>query len=145
MRGKRDTKKFSVYDVCRWYGVPPYLAFATDEQPRANVETQSREFYSYGLMPIILAFEQEANRKLLSREHGGLFSQMNTDELLRGDYSTLAGYYQTMRQIGAFTVNDVLRMEGMDTIGPEGDVRHMQMQDVPLGDPKQPTTESEEG
>lgn len=127
-----DTRKFTVYDVCRWFGVPPYLAFASDQQPRANVETQSREFYSYGLLPHIKSWEQEANRKLLSREFGGLYSQMNTDELLRGDYTTLAAYYQTMRQIGVFTVNDVLRQEGMDTIGPEGDVRVMQSQNVPI-------------
>lgn len=127
-----DTRKFTVYDVCRWFGVPPYLAFASDGQPRANVEMQSREFYGYGLMPMIVAFEQEANRKLLSREFGGLFTKMNTDELLRGDYQTSAQYYQTMRNIGAFTINDVLRMEGMDSIGPEGDVRHMQMQQVPV-------------
>lgn len=129
-----DTRKFTVHEVCRWFGVPPYLAFSTDQQPRANVETQSREFYSYGLMPVILAFEQEANRKLLNSERQGHYSRMNTDQLLRGDYTTLASYYQTMRNIGAFSINDVLRKEGENTIGPEGDVRHMQAQYVPVGE-----------
>jgi len=129
-----DARKFAVTDVCRWFGVPPYLAFDTDEQPRANVETQSREFWQFGLLPWITAFEQEANRKLLNSEWGGLRARMNTDELLRGDYKTLAGYYRTMRQIGVFTVNDVLRMEGMPTIGAEGDVRHMQEQNRPVGE-----------
>ena len=57
---------------------------------------------------------------------------MNTDQLLRGDYTTLAAYYQTMRNIGVFTINDVLRMEGLDTIGAEGDIRHMQVQNQPV-------------
>lgn len=128
-----DTRKFSVYDVCRWFGVPPYLAFASDEQPRANVATQSREFWAYGLMPVVKCFEQEANFKLLRDEFGGLYTKMEADELLRADYEVLARYYETMRRIGVFTVNDVLKMEGMNTIGPEGDVRHMQVQNQPIG------------
>jgi HK97 family phage portal protein len=127
-----DTRKLSVYELCRWFGVPPYLAFASEQQPRANVETQSREFFSYCLLPIIKASEQQADRKLLNRRLTKLYTQMNTDQLLRGDYTTLAAYYQTMRNIGVFTINDVLRMEGLDTIGAEGDIRHMQVQNQPV-------------
>jgi hypothetical protein len=89
--------------------------------------------------------EQEANFKLLSDEFGGLHTRMNTDQMFRGDYKTIAEYYQTMRAIGAFTINDILRAEGMDTIGPEGDVRHMQAQNVAVaGSPAVPPPAVEE-
>lgn len=128
-----DTRKFSVYDACRWFGVPPYLAFASDEEPRANVETQSREFLMYGLDPEIVALEQEADRKLFGAYKQDLTTRMNTDEFQRGDLKARAEFYTTMRHLGVFSVNDILTLEGRDTIGPEGDVRVMQVQFQPIG------------
>lgn len=128
-----DTRKFSVFDVCRWFGVPPYLAFASDEEPRANVETQSREFLMYGLDPEIVALEQEADRKLFGAYKQDLTTRMNTDEFQRGDLKSRSEFYTAMRHLGVFSVNDILELEGRDTIGPEGDVRVMQVQFQPIG------------
>lgn len=128
-----DTRKFSVFDACRWFGVPPYLAFASDEEPRANVETQSREFLMYGLDPEIVAIEQEADRKLFTEYRLDLTTRMNRDEFLRGDLKTRGEFYTAMRHLGVFSVNDILTLEGRDTIGSEGDVRVMQVQFQPIG------------
>lgn len=140
-----DTRKFTVVDICRWFGVPPYLAFHADSEPRANVETQSREFLMYGLMPRIAPMEQETDRKLfvVPRRY---YSKMNVNSFQRGDAQARGEYYKMMRDIGAFSVNDVLRAEDMDTIGPEGDVRTMQMQYVPIeeiGEEDEPEPENE--
>lgn len=135
-----DTRKFTVYDICRWFGVPPYLAFASDEEPRANVETQSREFLQYGLDPHINAFQQEADRKLFTGYRPKLKTFMNVDEFLLADVKARSEYYTSMRQIGVLTVNQILQKEGYDPIGPEGDVRVMQVQYQPVGNdgaPKQ--------
>ncbi len=128
-----DTRKFSVYDACRWFGVPPYLAFASDEEPRANVETQSREFLMYGLDPEIVSLEQEADRKLFGAYRQDLTTRMNTDEFQRGDLKARSEYYTTMRHLGVYSVNEIRQLEGMDGIGPEGDVRVMQVQFQPIG------------
>lgn len=126
-----DTRKFAVNDICRWFGVPPYLAFHADAQPRSNVETQSREFLTYGLMPRITPMEQEADRKLFVAPRT-YYSKMNVNAFQRGDAATRAAFYREMRNMGVFTVNDILRAEDMDTIGEEGDVRVMQMQYQPI-------------
>ena len=126
-----DTRKFSVFDVCRWFGVPPYLAFASDEEPRANVETQSREFLMYGLDPEIVAFEQEATRKMFVVP--GFEARMNTDEFMRGDLAARAEYYTKMRHLGVFNIDDILELEGRDPIGgPVGQTRVMQVQFQPI-------------
>lgn len=51
---------------------------------------------------------------------------------MRGDAQSRSAFYKTMREIGAYSVNDILRREGENTIGPEGDIRVMQAQYVPL-------------
>lgn len=127
-----DLRKFSVLDICRWFGVPPHLAMDLERATFSNIEAQGREFVTYGLMPRIVPMEQEANRKLLTNSRGGLYSKINTNAFLRGDVQARAAYYQTMRNIGVFTINDVLALEDMDTIGAAGDVRVMQSQYVPL-------------
>ncbi len=128
-----DTRKFSVVDSCRWFGVPPYLAFASDEEPRANVEAQSREFLMYGLKPHIVALEQEANRKLFFGYRGPLETKMDIREFKRGDLQATAEFLTAGRHLGALSVNEVRREMGMEPIGPEGEHRVMQVQFQPIG------------
>ena len=135
-----DTRKFSVYDVCRWFGVPPYLAFASDEEPRANVEAQSREFLMYGLKPHIIALEQEADRKLFFGFRGPLETRMDVNEFKRGDMKTTGEMITVGRSTGLLSINEGRKIIGMEPIsGPEGDVRHMQVQVQPIGPDGAPT------
>ena len=128
-----DTRKFSIYDACRWFGVPPYIAFASDEEPRANVETQSREFLTFGLQPHIDAFVGEANRKMFFGYRLPLETDMDTTEYQLGDLTTQAAYFDKMRHMGVMTVNEIRRVIGLDSIGAEGDFRVMQVQYQPIG------------
>ncbi len=129
-----DTRKFSVYDVCRWFGVPPYLAFASEQEPRANVEAQSREFLQYGLKPHITALEQEADRKLFFGYRGPLETKMDVNEFKRGDVKTTSEMITVGRSTGLLTIDDGLKMLGMEPVGGTvGASRHMQVQYQPIG------------
>ena len=135
-----DTRKFSIYDVCRWFGVPPYLAFASEQEPRANVEAQSREFLMYGLKPHIVALEQEANRKLFFGYRGPLETRMDENEFKRGDLKATTEMITIGRSTGLLSINEGRKIIGMEPIsGPEGDVRHMQVQVQPIGPDGAPT------
>ncbi len=135
-----DTRKFSVYDVCRWFGVPPYLAFASEQEPRANVEAQSREFLDYGLKPHIVPLEQEANRKLFLGYRGPLATKMDVNEFKRGDVKATGELIKMGRSTGLLSINEGRKIIGMEPIsGPEGDVRHMQVQVQPIGPDGAPT------
>ncbi len=135
-----DTRKFSVYDVCRWFGVPPYLAFASEQEPRANVEAQSREFLMYGLKPHIVALEQEADRKLFFGFRGPLETRMDVNEFKRGDLKATTEMITVGRSTGLLSINEGRKIIGMEPIsGPEGDVRHMQVQVQPIGPDGAPT------
>ncbi len=135
-----DTRKFSIYDIARWFGVPPYLAFASEQEPRANVEAQSREFLMYGLKPHITALEQEANRKLFFGYRGPLETRMDVNEFKRGDLKATTEMITVGRSTGLLSINEGRKIIGMEPIsGPEGDVRHMQVQVQPIGPDGAPT------
>ncbi len=129
-----DTRKFTVYDICRWCGVPPYLAFASEQEPRANVEAQSREFLMYGLMPHIVAMQQEANRKLFFGYRGPLETKMDVNEFKRGDIKATGELITVGRSTGLLTIDDGLKLLGMEPVGGlVGESRHMQVQYQPIG------------
>lgn len=127
-----DLRKFTVLDICRWFGVPPHKVMDLDRATFSNIEHQGTEFVTDALLPRIVPAEQEANIKLLTKSRGGLFSKMNVNALMRGDMKARAEFYQIMRNIGVYTPNMILRKEDENTFGPKGDVRVMQSQYVPL-------------
>lgn len=136
-----DMRKLSVVEVCRLFGVPPHMVYDLERSTNNNIESQGRDFLTYGLLPRIIPMEQEADRKLLTSGWGGLYSKMNVNALVRGDMAARGAYYQQMRNMGVFTVNDILRLEDMNTIGKDGDVRVMQMQYQPTDKPADPNAD----
>jgi len=123
-----DARRFSVHDVCRWFGVPPHLVYDLSHATFSNIESQSREFLTYGLLPRILPMEQEANRKLLTSSRGGLYTKMNVNGFLRADSDKRVAYYRGMRDMGALNVNEIRELEERDTIGPDGDAYNITVQ-----------------
>lgn len=127
-----DMRKFSTVEICRWFGVPPHMAYDLERATFSNIESQGRDFLTYGLMPCITQLEQEANRKLLSSNHGGLYTKINVNAIVRGDMAARGAFYQLLRNMGVVTVNEIRAWEDMTSIGPEGDVRVMQIQYQPI-------------
>ena len=133
-----ETRRFTVDEMCRWCGVPPYLAFAKEPEARANFEMQAREFLKYGVTPVLNALRAEADRKLLGNS-AILSTRFDVSEFARTDPAARAAYYREMRHMGVLSVNEIREMDGLDPIGPEGDVRVMQVQYQPIGPDGAPT------
>ena len=125
-----ETRKFQVAEVCRWFRVPPHKIGDLDKATFSNIEHQSIEFVVDTLLPWAKLLEQEADYKLIAlpetvqpRLSSRQFTRIALEGLLRGDAKSRAEYYQIMRNIGAYSVNDILALEDRNTIGPEGDKR----------------------
>jgi phage portal protein BeeE len=72
--------------------------------------------------------EQGMYRDLLTEtERTIYFFKFNTNSLLRGDTATRQAYYNTMRQTGVMSANDVCRLEDYPLIPAEegGDDHHV--------------------
>src|SRR5262249_24909259 len=88
----------------------------------SNISDQNEEFVTDCLTPWAVRFEAEANFKLFGRTNRGRgFARHNFLSLLRGDVEKRSKYYQVMFDRGVFSVNDILRNEDMNPIGPAGD------------------------
>jgi HK97 family phage portal protein len=127
-----ETRKLQISDLARWFGLPPHKLADLERATFSNIESQSTEVVNDCFMPWIHRIEEEANFKLLNQRELGVSTKLNVRGLLRGDAASRAAYYQIMTQIGAYSVNQVLRLEDMDPIGPEGDERLVQLNQTTL-------------
>lgn len=121
-----ETHQYLVEEVCRWFGVPPHKIMHLLRATFSNIEHQAIEVVIDSVTPWVKRFEDEADFKLFGKNRQYLFTKMNMRALLRGDTTARIAYLTGMRNIGAYTVNDVLRVEDENTIGPEGDKHTMQ-------------------
>lgn len=123
-----ESRKYSVTEVCRVWGVPPHLVMDMEHATFANIEQQSLEYVRDCVNPLTVRIEQTHYRDLLTEtERTIYFSKFNTNALLRGDTQTRASYYNTMRQTGVMSANDVRKLEDMDELPEEsgGDDLHV--------------------
>ena len=119
------TRQFGVEEICRVFGVPPYMVGATDKTTSwgTGIEQQGIAFVKYTLRRYLTPIQQEFNRKLWpSREK--YFAEYNTSALERGDYkSRMEGYRIGIGRAGEpgwMTSNEVRYLENMEPI-PGGD------------------------
>lgn len=118
-----QSRAAQVVEICRWFGVPPHKVAELSRSTNNNIEHQGLEFVRDALKPWAVRCEQEVDYKLLDTRGRPRYSKIDLDPLSQGDAVSRKDYYVGMRNIGAFSVNDILRMENKNTIGAEGDIR----------------------
>lgn len=117
-----ETRKFQVNEIARWFGIPPHKLGDLERATFSNIEQQDIEYYKGGLRRWLVRWEQEINRKLISRPERNIqFAEHLVEGILRGDSQARAEYYSKMFGIGAFSINDILEKENQNPIGAEGD------------------------
>jgi HK97 family phage portal protein len=118
-----DSRKFQVEEICRWFGVPPHKVQHLDRATFNNIEHLGIEFVRDAVTPWALRLQQEADFKLFAPRAPWRESKLDVAWLSFGDAKSRAEAQQIWRRVGAFSANDILEMEGRNTIGPEGDIR----------------------
>ena len=121
--------------ICRFMGMPPSLVGLRDG---TNVSYNSLEqdniaYVQNSLTPRAIAWEEEFERKLIfESEQESLSIKYEFKSRLRGDMAARSNFYDMALRSGLLSINDTLRLEDMDTIGPEGDERYVNGAQVPL-------------
>jgi HK97 family phage portal protein len=111
-----ETRKYLIKEVCRFFRVMPIMVMESEDSTSYNsVEQLFLAHLTHTLMPWYERFEQSAETALLTRDEllKGYSIKLNANALLRASHSERASYYQTMRQIGAMTANEVRAKEDM--------------------------------
>ena len=123
----------TVLDIARFFGVPAYKLQAGNQSYNAN--EQNAIEYLGNLQPRVTQTEEEQTWKLLPArdQRAGLEVRYNMMAILRSDSASRSSYYKSMWECGAYSVNDILRLEDMpDT--PGGDEHNASLNYVPLSE-----------
>jgi HK97 family phage portal protein len=118
-----EARRFQVEEICRFFGVPPHKIQHLDRATFSNIEHLGIEFVRDAITPWAKRLEQEADFKLFPQRAPWRETKLDVAWLAYGDAKSRAEAQQVWRRIGVFSANDILEMEGRNTIGPEGDVR----------------------
>lgn len=127
-----ESQEISVRDIARYFGVPLYK-LQEGKQAYGSNEQNAIEYVVGTLHPIVTQYEEEDTYKLLfaSQVSDGLEIRINMMAELRGDNAARSAWYKTMREIGAFSVNDIMRLEDMPDVE-GGDEHQASLNFVPL-------------
>lgn len=110
-----EVRKYSVLDVCRFFGVHPYMVFADQSANYKEAENSQINFLNQTLRPLLRQIEQEFSDKLLP-------SSLRSSERIRFDLAGLfatdlrsrADYVKSSVEAGVMTPNEGRIFEGRE-------------------------------
>lgn len=110
-----ESRQFQIADIARWFNIQPHMIGDLSRSTFSNIEVQGQEFVTYTLRPWFVRWEQELDRKLFPFDDG-YSTEFDADELVRGTIETRYKAYNTGRNGGWLSFNDIRRSENMPTI-----------------------------
>lgn len=117
-----ESRRFQLEEIARIYRIPPHMLADLERSTNNNIEHQGIEFVALTLLPWLRLWEQAIQRTLFTpSERRKYFVEFEVDALQRGDIGTRYQAYAIGRQWGWLSINDVRRLENMNSIGPDGD------------------------
>lgn len=135
-----ETRQFQVQEVCRWFRISPTKLMDFSRATFSNIEEINKQFASETILPWAIKWNQECRRKLIDvdrrRNH---VVRHDISKLVEGDLDTLTQIFSRGRQWGWYSINDVRRKLGENTIGEDGDEYLTPANMLPVGEePKEP-------
>jgi HK97 family phage portal protein len=117
-----EVEKISRSKVAMVYNIPPHLLGDYSDVSFNSQEQQMLEFLMLTMLPIVTAYEQELNRKLLTQEERrrGYRFKFDMDAILRADAKTRAEVHQISVRGGFEKPNEARADYGRDSMQ-EGD------------------------
>jgi HK97 family phage portal protein len=117
-----ETRQMSRAEIAGYFHVPPYMIGDIEKQTSwgSGVEQQQIGFVNFTIRPDLVLWEDKLCRQCL--ENDPRYSvKFRVEGLLRGDSAARAAFYKTMREIGAYSANDVRAYEDLNP-RPGGDL-----------------------
>lgn len=123
-----ETRRFQVVEICRWFGLPPFLMFETEKSTSwgTGLEQQALGWVKFDLQPDLLAVEQRVAKHALWADPikpEPLYAKHALEGLLRGDSKARAAFYTSMWNIGGLNTDEIRAYEDLPPVE-GGDVHY---------------------
>lgn len=110
-----ETRRFTIEEICRWFGVPGVLVGTTGQTTwGSGIEQIVSGFHKFTIGPLCKQLEQVLERRLKNYEP--ITIEFKMDGLLRTAPASRAAFYSTMSQNGAMTRNEIRRLENLPPV-----------------------------
>lgn len=114
-----DTRRFTVEEICRWFGVPPVLVGHSNVTAwGSGIEQLIDGFYKFTIRPALVRIEQAITKRVLTpNQRARLSVEFNFDALLRASLKDRMAIYAQGVQNGIVTRNECRQLENLPAIG----------------------------
>ncbi len=118
-----ESRRFQIVEVCRWFGIPPFLMFETEKSTSwgTGLEQQALGWVKFDLGPDLVAVEQRVTKHVLRPQP--VYARFAVEGLLRGDSTARANFYRAMWNLGVLSTNEIRAYEELEPVE-GGDVRY---------------------
>lgn len=112
-----NSRKFSVREICRFFGVPPTFVFDDTSNNYKSAEMANVSFLTQTINPFLMKIESELLGKLIAPAIAHKYKfQFDRRELYVSDLSSKADYQAKTIASGVYTINDWRRYENMPVV-----------------------------
>lgn len=132
-----ETRRFSVEDVCRWFGVQPFMIGHSDKSTTwgTGLEQTNLMFLMYGLDPILVRIEQSARKLLPAKDRRRIVPEYKREALTRLDAQGQSALFSSAAQNGIMSRNEIRAAKNLEpSDDPMMDAFTVQSNLVPIGD-----------
>ena len=114
-----ETRKFNRSEIAGIFNVPAHMINDLEKATFSNISEQAIQFVRHTIMPWVVKWEQETNRKLLTRAEraAGYYVKFNLAGLLRGTPKERAEFYHYGIVDGWMNRNEARLFEDMNPKG----------------------------
>lgn len=108
-----ETRRFSVEEICRWFGVPPVLVGHSNVTAwGSGIESLTEGFYKFTIRPLLVRIEQALTKRVMSpADRSRLSLEFSFDALLRASLKDRMEIYSKAVQNGIKTRNECRQLE----------------------------------
>lgn len=112
-----ETRKFTVEEICRWFGVPGVLVGASGQTTwGSGIEQIVEGFHKFTVAPLCKQLEQALARRLVPVHDASTIIEFKYEGFLRTTPEKRADYYSRMAQNGAMTRNEIRKLENLPPV-----------------------------
>ncbi|WP_256831714.1 phage portal protein [Pseudomonas sp. Pse1] len=130
-----ESRTYSIEEVCRWFGVPPWMVGKTDSGSNwgTGLEQQMIAFLTFSISSITNQIQQCVNKRLLTPvERRSYYVEFSLEAFLKADSAGRAEWYSKMTQNGIMTRDECRVKENLPRHGGNAAVLTVQTNLAPI-------------